>query len=1021
MASFTSKQALSDDYNKNLIKNEVPWVHVIDYIAYDCNIYAIGVDDKHQQACVKLNTRPGLYVLVKQLKYINILKHVLPFDVNIECLNIELKPNDTGAFATLFSDVENFKLIKIHNSTFKESVSLYYSLQKATGLTNYIKIPAIFNINTFIMFEMYNIKNSINECVALNVMIDKDFNIKQSNLTMNVCAFDIETVSSKANRIPMGEYMSDVLFSFSLTDYSESTQYCCMYIPNYSINYKSCVKRQAIELTDLIHDEEIYPHNLSRKIELYSNEIDLLKRLLALFTKSKFYIMLGYNSKSYDMQFVYNRAMYYQLDECEHFYNQNGILTYGTNMLHIDMYLIFKKFYSSELPSLKLDMVSRHCLPGASKVDFSAVQLRFIFKEIETNGVPHDGFFEKFNVTLSKLAHYNDIDSILVFRLWLELKFESFLTDISQSFFITWTRIMQSGVSEYLSHKIMLSGISENTLFVDQQNIKTITGTDIKLNQSLLASMNINETSYGGGFNMRDSKNNFTTVFMCDYVAYYPYLIEGFNISPDTVSIIPVNILRKFKRNDNVILHTFNNHKSTINDAVYSRLLLDDLIDNGREVDFDELQYFKPNDLIIVLVKPSHKEGILSKIMKNQNQIRDTIKNNRKEMVNLQNLARNKKNNADTTEDDEDDDDDFDFDEYDDDNAMDIDVDDNNATSTLVIDDFRFIKSRVPVHSVAKIDKMTKDELDAYVIDLGVENTRMESQYRNLKIVNSSIYGCLGANYGVLKNKTVAAVSTYFGRRYIIETAKQSMKNGYVVCLIDTDSTFIVPRNINQNFDICKTMKSINHKLELNKKVYNNVYVLAKKVYIATKDGDVITRGMNKNGPINWTTIIETAYDTFIVNKTDLDFDDLYKYMLDIFNTTYEQIKLDPTCVSYNINIKDVDDYKTVTPACRLMRDIQSVDNTQTFGSNIRCYNVFENNCKTSKLGIEYNIHNAKMSEFNLFKFYKKTYKRLHSIFTTAITNTSIKKHDCYIYLNYRTFETITTRAFMDAREKYIK
>lgn len=713
--------------------------------------------------------------------------------------------------------------------------------------------------------------------------------------------------------------------------------------------------------------------------------------------------------------------MYYQLDECEHFYNQNGILTYGTNMLHIDMYLIFKKFYSSELPSLKLDMVSRHCLPGASKVDFSAVQLRFIFKEIETNGVPHDGFFEKFNVTLSKLAHYNDIDSILVFRLWLELKFESFLTDISQSFFITWTRIMQSGVSEYLSHKIMLSGISENTLFVDQQNIKTITGTDIKLNQSLLASMNINETSYGGGFNMRDSKNNFTTVFMCDYVAYYPYLIEGFNISPDTVSIIPVNILRKFKRNDNVILHTFNNHKSTINDAVYSRLLLDDLIDNGREVDFDELQYFKPNDLIIVLVKPSHKEGILSKIMKNQNQIRDTIKNNRKEMVNLQNLARNKKNNADTTEDDEDDDDDFDFDEYDDDNAMDIDVDDNNATSTLVIDDFRFIKSRVPVHSVAKIDKMTKDELDAYVIDLGVENTRMESQYRNLKIVNSSIYGCLGANYGVLKNKTVAAVSTYFGRRYIIETAKQSMKNGYVVCLIDTDSTFIVPRNINQNFDICKTMKSINHKLELNKKVYNNVYVLAKKVYIATKDGDVITRGMNKNGPINWTTIIETAYDTFIVNKTDLDFDDLYKYMLDIFNTTYEQIKLDPTCVSYNINIKDVDDYKTVTPACRLMRDIQSVDNTQTFGSNIRCYNVFENNCKTSKLGIEYNIHNAKMSEFNLFKFYKKTYKRLHSIFTNAITNTSIKKHDCYIYLNYRTFETITTRAFMDAREKYIK
>ena len=94
------------------------------------------------------------------------------------------------------------------------------------------------------------------------------------------------------------------------------------------------------------------------------------------------YILLGYNSKAYDMPYLLKRATYLNMKEMNNFYSHNGIITYGLKMIHIDMFMLISKFHAEELTSFKLANVVKSLLNNARKIDFDARNLRFIYENM---------------------------------------------------------------------------------------------------------------------------------------------------------------------------------------------------------------------------------------------------------------------------------------------------------------------------------------------------------------------------------------------------------------------------------------------------------------------------------------------------------------------------------------------------------------------------------------------------------------------------------------------------------------
>lgn len=1096
-------------------------IYTLEFFTRNNECYAVGIDSENstlgsktsslRQCKIKLQMQPYLPIWTNDINEILSLIHLNVLDLKrtITTANdTEFTVTSSNAIDFIISSdsySRKWHQFNVPVKTFEASRQLFYYLN-GRNQNGQISSPGIFNLKTtgtwslelLLMLEMKKHTESYDECNFYHVWLSSDFNVDRSQKAPNIpiVSLDIETVSHEDHRMPMGENLTDILFSVSITHVTGKTeetgqtekdriiQYSLLHLPVPETE----LKRVRQSPTLITNNEAVYANELKdRRIVLFNSERELLTYVVDFFDSfnGSVYIFLGHNSKCYDFLYLAKRLAFHNMKQVNSIYNQNGILAYNVNMIHVDMMQVIGKYYQNELSSFSLKNITKTLLEDSEKVDLDARLLRYIYMNIFEKQSIGDGTWPKYKATLDRMMYYNDMDSFLVYKLWSNLQYASFLFVMCKTFCISLSRISQSKVNEYLSHKIYREGFKQSTVFVPatscRHSVARFPDSDsyvyTEYDSELLALTQ--DVGLSGGFNYRLGTDTYKNVYSMDYVAYLPFLIDGFNISHETVAIHTVGFLRQcleYLPNASQALslakiYRFCSHRGLRSDLlltdddlenlVNSRRYINGQLDNASSIKLDDLQRLPINEKIIVILAKEQKHGILSKITNAQNEIRDVAKNNKKllsmkiqETVDqikkimfheTMQMSQNQKYQQ------QDDDELMEFEEsgdegefiesgheskelveddmfMEDDESMEnnksMNGDNNKVSGTnysscdidndssLVQIKCTFIKSITSVKDIK--------QLKEYLSLLRIEFARLNGIYRNLKIVNSSIYGLLGAPYGVLKGIQVAAVTTCLGRKYIIETGKVGESCGFSLVLVDTDSTFFYPYENQKSArksseTIQKHMKRINHNLQLGNKIYENVYVIQKKTYFAKYD-KVFSKGITKNGPSLWAEVLYSMFDKYIVQEQPFIRRDLKKVLCDLYSMTYDRVKRNKSLVLCTANAKEIHEYKSQTAMKKLLTRITNENPEYVFGRKITYFFLLKNNCKYVHFAIDYELAETPLHKINLYKFYSKISQRIYNILYMALVNTN-KKRGFFYMLSFDDFAVENLAAFIETQQ----
>lgn len=1054
------------------------FLFILDWVTLESICYGIGVEPTSKKFVkFKTTVEPIFYVWARDLNSVtNLLVHATSLVNNkqpiIQCSEKLYKNNQSTMLDDLLKNTHNdatWKMYAIPMFSFKACKKLHGYLNNNTTVLYNVSTTACWSTEILLMLTMHTKYPNRVDIPIFSKLINR--NLEYDEITnfepnLDVMVFDIETVSHEDHRLPMGDYATDCMSSVTIVKYSTSKN---IYEIETLFNIPIDDANELKEAKDIIQNHtKPYRYVTKRTTEIVNNEIDLLQKTLAHFLDPRFemFVLLGFNSKYYDMSFLLRRATYLCLSEIEHFYYIHGIVTYGNKMIHIDMQQVIQKYYRGELSSFALKNVAKDLLEHVAKVDFNARYIRYIYNYfIEEKTINHGKFSSElckkytgaaWSVDLETLAYYNDMDSIVVLSLWLELQYEPFLLFVTRDNFMPLSRIAQTGVSEYLNTNIIFEGIKRNIVCTNHFHQLFTHNSDmyIHTNLNVLASSNDKESAgYGGGFNFRYKKEHLSSVAAMDAQAYYPEIIAGFNLSHETTILFTVQglleILKRYPDIEiNFKLFRFCTHKNIIPTTNIENLdLLDNMSskayvfnfhDNGSEISISDLPKLSPNERLLMI---SNKTGLLSTLITHRNYIRNIAKSTKKnisllieeseELIGLFEIEEAKK--AGIIEGDEDEEEEMDFDNID---LANMDEEDDGPIEMISfnIEDYKIQQGSTPEEeymikphykSLSKSNfKNILDKTNAiklYIQHLKRDFIRVNSQYRNMKLVNNSIYGLLGSQFGALKGKSIAAAATMIGRKYIIEAAKIGHSINCRCVYSDTDSVFISTQNSTHETPvkyIIDETNNLNKHLILNAKIYQDIFIIAKKKYIAYNNY-IFSRGINKNGPALWNQQIYGFYTKYICEKTPIYMKDVFHIMYNMYIETYKQLTTDPSLVLCSMHIMALENYKTNTPAKRLIERISVEIPSYKIGNKISYFNVLRNAPTTTYLGLDIELQNTPLKEINLYQFYSKISKTLFDIISYSISRTNLERN---LYTKYpsTTFKHENLCAFVKANSTIV-
>uniref|UniRef100_A0AAU8GBU8 DNA polymerase n=1 Tax=Faxonius propinquus nudivirus TaxID=3139431 RepID=A0AAU8GBU8_9VIRU len=1006
------------------------------------HIYAIGISKKTNKL-VKLKTsiKPYLYVWTSDFDMLNILHNLSYLDLSRQIeLSEEIKEinNITILDALLINNrKKNYNLYKIPTISHKASMQLHALINNSIEISFYLSVIGVWSLEIFVLLELY-LKSSNLQSIY-SIYINNNLEIIDvlsfQDIFIDVISLDIETISHEDHRIPTGENKSDIINSVSIIKYSTKNKEC------HKINiFNLPISNDEIQNAKKLINNE---YTKEREIKIVTTEEELLQMIFNILDmmNTTLYYMLGYNSKAYDMPYLLNRAIYLNMPQMNNFLYNNGILIYGVNMIHIDMFQIISKYYANELLSFSLKNVAKTLLNNITKIDMNARLLRYIYKHIMDTGLG-DGTFPRWNITLSQMMEYNEIDSMIVLELWNNLQYEKFLLFIANDYLIPLIRIGQTGVSEYLNNKIIIEGLKLNYICTSHHS------KQFSFNKSILLSLNLDKlvannnnenVKYGGGFNFRDSKEHIKSVVAMDAQMYYPEIIAGFNLSHETTTILDISTIKHLidldKQTIDILkqckLFRFCTHKNKIPiqnnedadllDNMSGKFYLFGLHDNASEINIDFLHLYKNDELILII--NMQVDGLLSKILKHRNMIRCIAKISKKDIQQTIQICDNYLEHLELTGDNEEEElSDFDFDNLDSDDMLntnekiEFDLEKYKIQKDLNLSNEIFM---IKPHYILlqkndfKKFKNKKEVITKYRNVLWMDYININGSYRNMKLVNSSIYGLLGSSYGILKGIVIAAASTMIGRKYIIESAKCSQQINCKTVYSDTDSIFISIEKSSQKNPIeyiTKYINSINSCLVLNTKIYRNIFIMAKKKYIA-QGNNIFSKGINKNGPELWNLILFNVYETYICKNTKIYQSDLLELLENIYIKTFNILKEDKSKILCTMSIKNVGDYKTKTPVKKLLDSLLEESPHIIFNRKITYFHKLVNTPQNVVFEIDYKLENTPLSRLNLFKFYSNIIKTIYDIISYAITRTNIERN-VYTKISFVEFQKINILAF---------
>ncbi|UBZ25485.1 DNA polymerase [Crangon crangon nudivirus] len=985
--------------------------------------YLVGIDiAKKTLARFKAPIKSCLYVWMIDQEHIKLLSNLKYIDKSrpIERIDgITFRNNQVTLLDELLNNDRignKWILYRIPTTNYDATKQLHKLIVSTQALAYHIATLSDWSVNIQALMAMYICNQDV---AAIHcVTIDPKLNIQPQSTyqQFDIMTYDIETVSHSTHRVPMGEEKSDIINSIAL----------CQYMPNLNIfrhhtffNLPVDDPERAYELMTL---QKTYKYNLQHSCHIYNTEEDLLNHFFRYLLQEApdCYILLGYNSKGYDMPYLFRRAIYLNLPAMNNFYYRNGILLYGYKMIHIDMYQVITKYYANELDSFSLKNVAKYLLNDTQKVDLNAVDLRYIYKHMMEQGLGN-GTYDEWNVDLSKMALYNDMDSILVLSLWLEYAYGDFLILGTQRYKLSLLRLPQTAIGEYLGTSIIHEGLRKNYICASHYN------RPFSYNASLYVSLDIDKlvasnddpnSSYGGGFNYRDKTDHVKNVVAMDAQAYYPQIIAGFNISHETVLNVTVDILRKLLSQEptvaaylsNCVIMRFCTHKNVLKDVdTDNRDLLDYIStkfyifgknDNASIITISQLSLLPPEERLMVI--NNNYRGLLADLVAHRNTIRNTARDTKKFMDKLLAQTREMLKGLDQS---------------------------GPGIASFELSKFLLTKpidmlgeiwmvhchyrplSTADIESYANPMASVKEYLDT----LTRENIRINSIYRNTKLENNSLYGLMGSAYaGVLRGKNTAAAVTMIGRKYIVEAAKIGHSINCRLVYSDTDSVMFTVENANHPNPveyIEKQALALNPLFMLKSEYYQDMFIIAKKKYLAFANGN-LSRGINKNGPALWDAQIYEFYTTYIREGQQATMADVHNILVNMYTNAYKKIKDNNQLVLCRMSIKIDEPYKTQTPAKRLIDRITEEYPQYIIPRKIHYFHILKNLATKVHFGMDFELKTASLGDFNLYKFYSSISKTLYDILAYTITRTNFERYGIYTKYNFNTYKKDNLLAF---------
>lgn len=654
----------------------------VEIIGYGCN--ADG-----DACCIKPQVIPGLFVISCDPMILRQVCAIYNYEIII--YDIEYDTNNFAVWELLQDSnvCKPGKLVKIVTHSVENAEKLYNKFKYNHSSYKYVGVSQYFNVCTQIMFELIILNNTRRNMNNLPL----DYTVPKTtmcwfdeHLTIysNYCApdipiitFDIETVSSDAHRVPMGDACDDKLFTVSIHHTHTNILYTLIYMPlNLSPNaMKDLILEDGY---DVVPDKSVDATSCTNILECFNTERALLVRTMQLLTlKPKLHILYGYNSIGYDIKYLLLRCAFFGV-ELDNFVWREGY-NFGIEQMHLDLFRIIVMRY--RFKSYKLDDVSRELLKD-SKTGVSAVNLRYTFFRM----VKYSKFFKKEDSSAKKPSikdtlEYNNADTLLVSKLERRTKCIPFIihrasdcqvplasmnTNYNKMQFKLWSECFAVG----LGLKIYLGTFKQPNAAIKFPVATPYSPDDIMdVNINLLEKLNSNtsetkqvthtantryinvakKSQFPGGANFCLGEKNVDNVQMYDYVTAYPILMDRKNISDETTTVLPASILvllypkiqniDTFKTYD-YLAHNGMTKSETI--ILYYQYIYDGQYCGGEfPFTMDELK--KRQDAPVIVIWEGRR-GILSRIIAHFSAVRATTKLKRKALDEIYDMLIDKKN-----------------------------------------------------------------------------------------------------------------------------------------------------------------------------------------------------------------------------------------------------------------------------------------------------------------------------------------------------------------------------------------
>lgn len=500
-------------------------------------IYGRGCNENGELRVLPLELVPGLYcvtsdIIALKLTFpsLNIIDTKIIFDAN------NFTPMD------LISGYEATKttLVKIECSDFPAAMKLKNYITRNATLRRLVICSEYYDPQLQIYFELfikqYNATEKYKHVKTTMRWFNRRLKIKQKpEPNIQLISFDIETVSSVPDRVPTGEDKDDIMFSISIHTSRNNEMTCLVYVP---------LHMASKDASQLVKKNINYDN--SYKLIIFNSEKSMLKRALELLNPPELHYLVGYNSKNYDIKYLFIRSIFYNLNV--DFITDYG-LTMGWNQIHIDLFHLVKSRYTFK--KYTLNNVASEIL-NAGKEDVNSVALRNTFFKIKKEQRLFTTEEETLQLpSLYSMILYNNQDTKLVYDLMIYtdmLNYARNETDI-KAFAI-------NALNEHTSkmkHKAIMD------CFLVGLSLKVFLGTyPHQYNQTLYGEtlVTIDTTKnldypkkngkiggYPGGVNYCRETVYVPKIKAYDYRIAYPYAIQTMGLSSETAAILPANLI----------------------------------------------------------------------------------------------------------------------------------------------------------------------------------------------------------------------------------------------------------------------------------------------------------------------------------------------------------------------------------------------------------------------------------------------------------------------------------------------